>query len=542
MGMKEMQNCRCLELEERVLKAEEKYIELETEMKKGKNEFESLELRFKELESEKLVIEEELRNLKESEEGSLIEQLMVNKTLEFEKQVAEKETEDWKTKFEKLVETVQKLDEIGVFRFGELELDENLKLGLELASIKLIKSESCQVNKSSGSPCITTPAKDILGRSSDDMSSRRRVNKMLTFEDDCHKSTDVVDLCDSDTEEISEKESDDAKDALEKRSVDENYEDKDVEACEVGTKTKDTLEERSAGENYEDEDVEACEVNTSSRKRKRVVNSDSENDDDDEDHIPISILKKLKLPKQEMPDLVDTPSTEENKSGRLRTKRRVSSRLRKQRVSEEITASSERNSTERLVGIPTTGNVEDDETEEELESESESLNGFIVSDDDDDSHKSVSENFDEVGEEESDGETGYADVMSRLRRNKKIKKMKWEYEADMLADFGKDIELCMRAVCVLYRFQSEDEKLSWSSHHSNGRGFSKFDAARGTRIGNFLTDGDPEGDLKKSVEELESFDREAVETCRGLADKYSKQLFQIYNNREDPFFTLPPSP
>lgn len=276
------------------------------------------------------------------------------------------------------------------------------------------------------------------------MSSRRRVNKMLSFEGDGQKSAHVVDLCDSETEERSEKESD----------------------------ARDTLEERSIGENYEDEDVEACEGNTSTplpgRKRKRVITSDSENDDD-EDNIPISILKKLKPPNHDMSDLVDTPTTGQ---------RRVSSRLRKQRVSEEISTSSERNPTERLVGIPTTGNAEDDETEEEgSEGESESLDGFIV---DDESHETVSEKSDETGEEEFDGDIGYADVISRLRRDKNPEKRKWEYEADMLADFGKDPELCMRAVCVLYRFQTEDEKARRSSHVSNGRGFSRFDAERYT--------------------------------------------------------------
>lgn len=65
---------------------------------------------------------------------------------------------------------------------------------------------------------------------------------------------------------------------------------------------------------------------------------------------------------------------------------------------------------------------------------------------------------------------------------------------------------------------------------------------RGTRIGQFLTDGDPEGDLKKSVEELRRFECNAVEICSDLARHYSKQLFEIYNNREDPFFAAPPSP
>lgn len=65
---------------------------------------------------------------------------------------------------------------------------------------------------------------------------------------------------------------------------------------------------------------------------------------------------------------------------------------------------------------------------------------------------------------------------------------------------------------------------------------------RGTRIGQFLTDRDPTGDLKKSVEELKNFEFNADEICRDLAGRYSKQLFEIYKNREDPFFAAPPSP
>uniref|UniRef100_A0A1J3FXZ8 Uncharacterized protein n=1 Tax=Noccaea caerulescens TaxID=107243 RepID=A0A1J3FXZ8_NOCCA len=348
----------------------------------------------------------------------------------------------------------------------------------------------------------------MVGRNRDDESSRRRVKKMLVFEDDDdgRKSTDVVEISDSDTEERIEKESD----------------------------GMDTLEERSVGENYEDEDVEDCEVNTNTplgdRKRKRVITSDSENDD--EDNIPISILKNLKPVKQETSGLVDS-----------QRQRRVSSRLRKQRVLEESFTST----SERLVGIPTTANAEDDETEEEEEEEEEesggerdSLDGFIVADEISSEKSDETEGDDDAPEEES--VTGYEEVMSRLRRDKKPEKRKWEYETDMLAAFGKDPELCMRAVCVLYRFQTEDEKVSRTSHVVNGRGFSKFDAERGTRIGQFLTDRDPEGDLTKSVEELKSFEFDAVEICGELASRYSKQLFEIYNNREDPFFAAPPSP
>lgn len=122
--------CRCLELEERVSKAEESCTELETELQKRNKDFESLESRFKESEEE------------------LVEQMMVNRTVEYEKEVAENEAKDWKRKFENLVDTFRKLDEIGALRELELEsLDENVKLELELAKIKLPIpkiTESCQ--------------------------------------------------------------------------------------------------------------------------------------------------------------------------------------------------------------------------------------------------------------------------------------------------------------------------------------------------------------------------------------------------------------
>ena len=69
----------------------------------------------------------------------------------------------------------------------------------------------------------------------------------------------------------------------------------------------------------------------------------------------------------------------------------------------------------------------------------------------------------------------------------------------------------------------------------NQRGFSKFDAHRGCTLAQFLINGDPQGDLKKSVKELQAFDPNAVELCRNLATHYSRQLFKIYN-KEDPYF------
>lgn len=62
---------------------------------------------------------------------------------------------------------------------------------------------------------------------------------------------------------------------------------------------------------------------------------------------------------------------------------------------------------------------------------------------------------------------------------------------------------------------------------------------RGSDLAEFLTDGDPKGDLMKNVEELREYNPKGLELCRTLATHYSKQLFAIYKNKEDPFF-LPP--
>lgn len=58
-------------------------------------------------------------------------------------------------------------------------------------------------------------------------------------------------------------------------------------------------------------------------------------------------------------------------------------------------------------------------------------------------------------------------------------------------------------------------------------------------VAEFLTDGDPHGPLKKSVQDLKNYDPKAINFCHKLANRYSKQLFAIYQNKEDPFF-LPP--
>ncbi|XP_026403334.1 spindle pole body component 110-like isoform X2 [Papaver somniferum] len=113
---------------------------------------------------------------------------------------------------------------------------------------------------------------------------------------------------------------------------------------------------------------------------------------------------------------------------------------------------------------------------------------------------------------------------------------KWQFEADLFSSLQKDPELCMRAICALYRQQISKEKYTRGSLDSNERGFNVNDALRGTTLAEFLMDGNHEGDLKKSIKELEMFDSKALEDCKKLSMYYSTQLFSIYQSKDDPFF------
>jgi hypothetical protein len=59
---------------------------------------------------------------------------------------------------------------------------------------------------------------------------------------------------------------------------------------------------------------------------------------------------------------------------------------------------------------------------------------------------------------------------------------------------------------------------------------------RGSLIAEFLLDGDPNVPLKKTVDDLEVHDCSALGFCQMVASHYSKQLFAIYQNNEDPYF------
>ncbi|KAM7504846.1 hypothetical protein LguiB_003750 [Lonicera macranthoides] len=305
---------------------------------------------------------------------------------------------------------------------------------------------------------------------------------------------------------------------------------------------KSTLSEQSDEEDMGDHKGRLPFVSTPRRKRgSNIVTSDSENSDDD--NLPISEIKTKRLPESYTDShlndcsLNSTVSMDEIRGSGSR-RRLVNLRKLEGQKGPEISfpglSNLNTSATKDYPVIATSEEVEDDKMEEDgSDSEGESLGGFIVD------SSSISDGDEASGESEDsiDDNMDYKDIISRIRRNQDH--TEWEFEADMLAAFGKDPELCMKAVCALYRQQTIEEKSSKGTIYSNQRGFSQCDAYRGSALAEFLTDGDPKGDLMKNVEELREYNPKGIELCRTLATHYSKQLFAIYKNKEDPFF-LPP--
>lgn len=113
---------------------------------------------------------------------------------------------------------------------------------------------------------------------------------------------------------------------------------------------------------------------------------------------------------------------------------------------------------------------------------------------------------------------------------------KWKSEADMVATLEKDEELRLRAVCALFGQQAAVQKSSNFTSTFQNQGFDKVDATRGTALVEFLTNGDPQGKLKKSTMELLADDPGGFRDCKRLTIKYSKQLFEMWQVKGDPLF------
>ncbi|MCD7458847.1 hypothetical protein HAX54_039392 [Datura stramonium] len=102
---------------------------------------------------------------------------------------------------------------------------------------------------------------------------------------------------------------------------------------------------------------------------------------------------------------------------------------------------------------------------------------------------------------------------------------KWLSEDDLCSAFEKDPELCWNAVCALYRQQISENKSSYSMSH--------IDEMSITTLGKYLTDGDSENKLSRTMSEVSL---EYHRKCKRLAIRYCHQLFKIYHSKKDRLF------
>ncbi|XP_049377748.1 uncharacterized protein LOC125842490 isoform X2 [Solanum stenotomum] len=106
-------------------------------------------------------------------------------------------------------------------------------------------------------------------------------------------------------------------------------------------------------------------------------------------------------------------------------------------------------------------------------------------------------------------------------------------EDDLRSSFEKDPELCMNAICALYRHQISPNISSKGFLATTRQGLNQSDKISIAALGEYLMDGDPENKLRKAVEEVRPKDHAE---CKRLATKYCDQLYQIYLNKEDRLF------
>ncbi|OMO56401.1 hypothetical protein COLO4_35658 [Corchorus olitorius] len=521
----------------------------------------------------------------EDDEEDKVFQLMAEiETLKAEKSKAETEAEEWKKKFKEL---------------------ESLMLQLQKGTGNV---------QSAGTPLSETPYKHSTSGEGDyiRVQNNQRVRRHLAFQEkrclikqmapstpNCAKpaSVSIIDIPDSDDEfdlapSMVKQESG-------KGNISTNYESEGTACNENETRTigdqnpeekvggyADSVRKIRRASNMVTSDTESDDDNVpkedepqmdkqnpeekvggyadSVRKRRRASNMVTSDTESDDDNVPISKLRRMHyeqvVPNQSKSCTVGatSPGIDDVRIAVTPPKRRlVSLRQSEGRTRVKNCLSKKTSDDEFCKSIPTTEDVDDDDSEEVgSDTEGDSLDGFIVDDSDvADGENGCSESKgdsdcmnDHSGSEDvssrssayscsesSDDEVNLGMILSKLKRNKD-QKSDWKFEGELLAAFGKDPELCMRAVCALYRKQTSDEKVSKSTFIHNQRGFSKPDAPRGCSLGEFLTDGDPQGDVKKSVKELQEYNPKGVELCRHLATRYSKQLFTIYHNKEDPYF------
>uniref|UniRef100_A0A0D9V3P7 Uncharacterized protein n=1 Tax=Leersia perrieri TaxID=77586 RepID=A0A0D9V3P7_9ORYZ len=112
---------------------------------------------------------------------------------------------------------------------------------------------------------------------------------------------------------------------------------------------------------------------------------------------------------------------------------------------------------------------------------------------------------------------------------------RWESDERMIDSLKGNMELTTEAFCALYRRR----KLVVKSTEGQLTGLSRIDAFRAIKVAEFLLDGKIQGPLKRTAEELVSYDATGPSFIEKLTLSYSKELFDIYKNKEDPYFCYP---
>ncbi|KAL2236682.1 cingulin-like [Sesamum indicum] len=116
--------------------------------------------------------------------------------------------------------------------------------------------------------------------------------------------------------------------------------------------------------------------------------------------------------------------------------------------------------------------------------------------------------------------------------NNRVLQRTWMFPSDMLKAFMEDDELCMNAVCALYR-----QQVSASKSNAGFAGiFHHFEAMSGCALAEYLIGEDPELKLRKSRAEVKEQFPCAINLCRRIATDYYENLFALYCNGDDPFF------
>ncbi|CAI9092370.1 OLC1v1027590C1 [Oldenlandia corymbosa var. corymbosa] len=468
-------------------------------------------------EGRKQVEEKEFIDLTEDTEDSKLMELMTEiEVLNVEKKKAESDVQVWKTKCNELECRVMELERHLTSGFQEFVSSGGTELGQGKAVVGRGENNATSEPSEIGTPIGDTYTDATpLDKGKDAILRRRnleyggRSRKQLFFGEETNLSQKITPVTPIGTKPACRgliDISDDEADAMElimlngkerEKANDSNY----PNGGTTLDKNQFPSEDLTGSLDQDDEDNVICHSGIT-RKRRRasnIITSDSESDIDD--NLPIGRLRKNSKTDG------DGESVVRRRLVRLRNLKKENGTL-----TENSPGNLQRMKAERLCGIPTNVTSKDDESQEDdSEGERENLKDFIVSDGDLSSDDESASNGDlsSTDGSESHGESGdeavndinLGKIIAKLGRFKDHPKWNWEFQGDLLADLGKDPELCMKAVCALYRQQTPDEKASKATFVRNGQGLSQIDAERGTELGEFLTAGDPEGDLSKSEQE-----------------------------------------